>query len=84
MTSARVAKHSPAVCDRIAGSVDFHGKSYSYRHACPTCGKSRRYNSNFLGNKYELVCDGTRIFRHRRGDAMIWTVANVEASCVRV
>ena len=55
-------------CKRINSSLDFHTKSYSYRFECPKCRKGRRYNTNFLGNRFELVCDGEKITRQRRGD----------------
>lgn len=58
--------HEPTVCTRINSSMDFHGKSYSYRHECPACGRARRYNSNFLGSRFELVCDGAKITRCKR------------------
>lgn len=60
--------HSSIVTKRINSSADFHTKSWSYRHECPTCGKTRRYNSNFLGSRFDLVCDGSKIVRHRRGE----------------
>lgn len=62
------AKHAPAVCKRINSSADFHGKSWSYRFMCPTCGASQRRNTNFLGNRHRLVCDGERIVRTHRDE----------------
>jgi hypothetical protein len=59
-------KHAPAACKRVAGSAHFHTKSWSYRFECPKCGQSRRYNTNFLGNRNHLVCDGQRITRMPR------------------
>lgn len=61
-------KHTPAVCERINSSHDFHTKSHSYRFMCPTCGQSRRQNTNFLGSRYRLVCDGASIKRVHRDD----------------
>ena len=60
--------HHLQVCERINSSVDFHTKSYSYRHECRDCGKSRRYNNNFLGNRYVLVCDGVKITRRSKSE----------------
>ena len=68
-----VGLHSPRVCKRISNSIDYHTKSYSYRFEC-SCGKSRRYNTNFLGNRFDLVCDGKMIRRVRRGEAVEYTV----------
>ncbi len=61
--------HAPIVCKRLNASCDFHGKSYSYRFECPTCGAARRYNTNFLGNRFRLVCDGGAIKRVHRDNA---------------
>ena len=59
-------KHKPAACKKINGSADFHTKSWSFRFECPECGASRRYNTNFLGSRYRLVCDGDKIARIHR------------------
>lgn len=62
------AAHEPAICKRINYSADFHTKSWSYRFECPTCGRSRRWNTNFLGSRYAVQCDGkaqSRVARPR-------------------
>lgn len=66
--------HPPRICKRIEMSADFHGRSWSFRYECQCCGKSRRYNSNRLGNSYRLVCDGKAIRRVHRDEAMRYTV----------
>ena len=59
----RKRSHDDVECTRINSSAHFHTKSWSYRFVCPTCGDSRRYNTNFLGNRYTLVCNGVTIVR---------------------
>lgn len=61
-------KHAPAVAPRDLKTAQFHTKSWSYSHTCPVCGRQRRYNRNFLGARFVLVCDGER-----------WDRDNVEA-----
>lgn len=51
--------HSLTIAVRVAHSESYHGASYSARFKCPTCGKSQRFNLNFLGDR-EIVCDGER------------------------
>ena len=57
--------HDDSECTRINSSIDYHTKSYSYRFECPTCGKSRRYNTNFLGRRV-VICSGDAIRAVRR------------------
>lgn len=59
-------EHTTEVCKRDNQSARFHAKSWSHEFACPTCGKSRRWNGNFLGNRYEVVCDGDKITRRMK------------------
>jgi hypothetical protein len=61
--------HEPTTCKRINSTADFHTKSWSYRYTCPVCGKSRRQNTNFLGSRFRLVCDGQTIKRTPRDKA---------------
>lgn len=63
-----MAAHARQVCKRINSSAEFHTKSWSHRFECEECGKSRRYNDNFLGSRYRLVCDGVAIKRIHRDE----------------
>ncbi|MEQ1573098.1 MAG: HNH endonuclease signature motif containing protein [Vicinamibacterales bacterium] len=63
---ARGPSHAPSPCDRLNHTADFHGRSWSYRYECPTCGLGQRRNSNFLGSRHHLVCDGARIRREAK------------------
>lgn len=62
-------KHPVAQCERINSSIDYHGKSYSYRYECPVCKKGRRWNANFMGNRFAPFCDGDVIERRHADDA---------------
>jgi hypothetical protein len=64
-----MSSHATVVCERINSSAHFHTKSWSFRFDCPTCGKWRRYNTNFLGSRYRLVCDGQTIQRVHRDES---------------
>lgn len=56
-----LAVHPMSACKKDARTIDFHVKSYSFEFACPRCGKRRRMNTNYLGGRRLLLCDGTRI-----------------------
>ena len=53
--------HTAVVCVKDPRTIDFHTKSYSFEFACPRCGNRRRMNTNYLGNRRHLVCDGGAI-----------------------
>lgn len=53
--------HTATVCIKDNRTIDFHTKSYSFEFKCPECGKIRRQNTNYLGSKRHVVCDGERI-----------------------
>lgn len=73
--------HDAVECKRINASAQFHTKSWSYRFECPTCGKVRRYNTNFLGSRYRLVCDGKRVVREKT--MIVGSLNPVEQTWVR-
>ncbi len=66
--------HPPRAMKRDNASAHFHTRSWSYRHICPTCGKAQRRNSNFLGSRFHLVCDGQKVTRVRKDEAVEYTV----------
>ena len=72
-----VTPHTLHECIRDNKTADFHTKSWSYRFNCPVCGKHRRYNTNFLGNRNVLGCDGVQIKRFRR-DRFVTPVTDVQ------
>lgn len=49
--------HDWVLCDEVPHSYHYSGRSYSYQFKCPTCGKTCRQNTNFLGQR-GLFCDG--------------------------
>lgn len=53
------ATHDKAKCAEVPGSYHYHGRSYSYEFRCPTCGRTCRQNTNFLGQR-GLFCDGLK------------------------
>lgn len=55
------ASHTRVVAKRDLKSIDFHVKSYSFEFACPRCGKRRRMNTNYLGSRRLMLCDGLQI-----------------------
>jgi hypothetical protein len=53
---AAQAPHLPAVCQR-SGRPWYNYKSWSATFRCPVCGRERRQNLNFLGQR-QLLCNG--------------------------
>lgn len=60
LATATAATHPPVECKQDNRSAQFHMKSWSYRFTCPTCGNSKRQNTNYLGRRL-LICDGQKI-----------------------
>lgn len=55
--------HESYEMDRQDRSEQFHTKSWSAAFKCRVCGKSRRWNLNFLGNRFVPVCNGISTYR---------------------
>lgn len=54
-------KHTPTETARVKGlSLRYSFRNWSDEFKCPTCGQSRRYSLNFLGQR-KLICDGQKI-----------------------
>jgi len=56
--------HELVAIDYEPHSTQFATKSWSARFTCPRCGKSKRWNLNFLGSR-EITCDGETITAKR-------------------
>lgn len=66
---ANTAAHDPSPCGRDLQTIQYHSKSYSYEFTCPACGKHRRQNTNYLGSRRFVMCDGVTI---KAGPKLEW------------
>ena len=57
--------HDKAVCKRDVSSSRYHNKSWSSNFVCPVCGRTGRFNLNFLGQR-NVVCDGKKFYKVAR------------------
>ena len=64
--SPKPTPHTPEYCKRI-GPQHYHYRSWSDRFECPVCGRTRRYNLNYLGHK-AVLCRGDRFATMRMAE----------------
>lgn len=51
--------HTPQVCKEVSGTSRYHYKSWSFEYRCAACGRTGRFNTNYLGQR-KVVCNGKR------------------------
>ena len=62
MAKTTYTLHDETECKRDNMTLQYHYKSWSVKFACPVCGRSGRFNLNFLGRR-RIICDGGGKFR---------------------
>ena len=58
-------RHAETVCKRNVRLTHYSGKSYSSPFDCPVCGRSGRFNLNYLGLRV-VTCDGTKFYKRKK------------------
>jgi len=55
--------HPLEVCTRVEGRRRYHNGNWSQLFRCWYCRAEQWQNTNWLGNKREMYCDGDRMYK---------------------